>query len=186
MVQLANAVNSDHANPPVQTRRQALQRLFSSPGKSESSSGAASRGLAYPALDLVKEILDVNNRSVENTLVGSIFNSVDLVVGFSEPFLDRCVMPGIPLPDVLRLIIHVCLIYRLLPYLLKSKVLTAKTLSTIVTASTRSLFPDGYPGRPPPIPSMEEQTAMREQLESRLKELVPGMYTVATSYPDRG
>ncbi|KAG8864251.1 hypothetical protein FRB96_006072 [Tulasnella sp. 330] len=165
MVQLANSVNESSDTPlaPIRTRRQALSKLFSSSISNTDAQKPASapRGLVYPSIELVKEVLDITHDKRENIIGVSIFNTLDLIAGFGEPFLDR-----------------------LLPYLLRTKVLTATTLSTIVSAATQNLFPDsnnGYPGPPPVIPSAEEQAHLRQKLEERLKELVPGLLSTATT-----
>lgn len=43
----------------------------------------------------------------------------------------------------------------------------------IVIESKKSLFPNGYPGPPPIVPTLEEQVINREELEKRLFDLVP-------------
>lgn len=41
-------------------------------------------------------------------------------------------------------------------------------------AARRALFPEGWPGPPPPDPTPEEQAALREELVQRLLASVPG------------
>ncbi|KAG9005461.1 hypothetical protein FRB94_001546 [Tulasnella sp. JGI-2019a] len=166
LVWLANSVNEspNTSVPPIISRREALLRLFSSSSGAKKLATSTPQGLVYPSIDLVKEVLDVKHDHRQNMLAVSVFNSLELVTSFGEPFLDR-----------------------LLPYLLRTKVLTAQTLSTIVLAATRSLFPDsnnGYPGPAPPIPTPEEQARLRQELEARLKELVPALLTTPST-PER-
>ncbi|KAG9100830.1 hypothetical protein FS749_012549 [Ceratobasidium sp. UAMH 11750] len=62
---------------------------------------------------------------------------------------------------------------RLVPFIL-SRAISPSSLSQILQAGKRSLFPnDGWPGPPPVEPTTEEQLLIREQLEGRLGELCP-------------
>lgn len=54
------------------------------------------------------------------------------------------------------------------------KHMDASLVTTVVQAAEKALFPDGWPGPPPPDPSPEEQVAMREGLVRRLVAGVPG------------
>lgn len=93
MVQLANSVNdsSDTPSTPVSTRRQALLKLFSSSSPTTDAQTLASmpKGLVYPSIELVKEVLDVKPDHRENVFGVTVFNSLELIAGFGEPFLDR-------------------------------------------------------------------------------------------------
>ncbi|KAI0936114.1 hypothetical protein AcV5_004335 [Taiwanofungus camphoratus] len=62
---------------------------------------------------------------------------------------------------------------RLLPYLLYTHALSAAHLAGAVRAARRALFPEGWPGPPPPDPTPEEQAALREELVQRLLASVP-------------
>jgi hypothetical protein len=69
------------------------------------------------------------------------------------------------------LIINFILYFRLIPLML-SRAISPTSLTGIVQASKRALFPnDGWPGPAPAEPTIEEQLLLREQLEGRLSEL---------------
>ncbi|KAG8994576.1 hypothetical protein FRB90_000391 [Tulasnella sp. 427] len=155
---LANDLRSPERDLPITTRTEALKELFfSPPPRRRIESGGDQllprRGLANPSISMVKEILDLRCNPGSNPVAAAAFNSVELVTGLLEPFLDRY-----------------------LPYVLRTKVFTPRTLSSIVVAATNNLFPEsnnGYPGPPPEIPSLVEQAMLREKLEMRLKEVLP-------------
>ncbi|KAG8921021.1 hypothetical protein FRC02_000484 [Tulasnella sp. 418] len=67
---------------------------------------------------------------------------------------------------------------KLIPYIVHKHVLTPSVLSKIITESTKTLFPEsnnGYPGPPPVVPTPEEQVDLRQNVELRLKELIPSI-----------
>ena len=63
---------------------------------------------------------------------------------------------------------------RCVPYMLHAQI-TAPRITQIVVTSKKVLFPNGYPSPPPIDPTPEEQVIMREQLETRLLDLLPRM-----------
>jgi len=63
---------------------------------------------------------------------------------------------------------------RLLPLFLYTSVLTPVQITALVTATKRSLFPNGYPALPPPDPTPEEQAVLRSELVRRLAQAIPG------------
>lgn len=63
---------------------------------------------------------------------------------------------------------------RLLPYLLYNHALSPERLAGVVRSARRALFPEGWPGPPPPDPTLEEQAALRAALGRRLLTAVPG------------
>lgn len=68
------------------------------------------------------------------------------------------------------------LIYRILPYLIESRLLTPSTSLKVIELLERILFPlDGYPAPTPPDPTPEEAEEMRKELENRIDDLTPGM-----------
>ncbi|KAG9048229.1 hypothetical protein FS837_000428 [Tulasnella sp. UAMH 9824] len=157
MIHLANDLRPPERDVPITSRSEAIRELFFSssrkPDPKKSNQLLPQRGLVYPAFSLVKEVLDLRCHPRSNPVAAAAFNSIELTAGLLEPFLDRY-----------------------LPYVLKTKVLTARTLSSIVVAGTNNLFPEsnnGYPGPPPEIPSLVEQAMLREKLEMRLKEVLP-------------
>jgi hypothetical protein len=50
--------------------------------------------------------------------------------------------------------------------------ITAPRITQVVATSKKVLFPNGYPSPPPIDPTPEEQVIMREQLETRLLDLL--------------
>ncbi|KAI0082219.1 hypothetical protein K474DRAFT_844283 [Panus rudis PR-1116 ss-1] len=64
---------------------------------------------------------------------------------------------------------------RLLPYLLYTHVLCSTTLANTVRIARRSLFPEGWPAPPPLDPTPEEQAEIRQRLEKRLLDVIPGI-----------
>ena len=63
---------------------------------------------------------------------------------------------------------------RLLPYLLYNHVLSPEQIAGVVRSARRALFPEGWPGPPPPDPTVEEQAALRTTLGRRLLTATPG------------
>ncbi|KZT74811.1 hypothetical protein DAEQUDRAFT_760820 [Daedalea quercina L-15889] len=62
---------------------------------------------------------------------------------------------------------------RLLPYLLYTHALSPEWIAGVVRSARRALFPEGWPGPPPPDPTLEEQVAMRATLGGRLLATIP-------------
>jgi hypothetical protein len=62
---------------------------------------------------------------------------------------------------------------RLLSHVLQTTVLTGQLAVAIVRSAKHSLFPDGWPGLPPPEPNSEEQAAIRAALVRALAERLP-------------
>jgi hypothetical protein len=62
---------------------------------------------------------------------------------------------------------------RFIPYTLNKHV-GKPIVTTVVKAAKKALFPDGWPGPPPPEPSPDEQIAIRKELVQRLTESIPG------------
>ncbi|TFL06438.1 PXA domain-containing protein [Pterulicium gracile] len=91
-----------------------------------------------PSLVMISEIFTTEDRLAASTL---IHLSSGISAAFS-PFLNR-----------------------LLPYLLVSA-RSSQTVTGIVRAAKRTLFPNGYPAPAPPDPTPEEQAAMRARLLS--------------------
>ena len=67
---------------------------------------------------------------------------------------------------------------RALPYFLYNHALSTSRLTQIIVLSKKTLFPNGYPGPPPPDPTIEEQIILRERLETRLLTILPSEYPV--------
>ena len=65
---------------------------------------------------------------------------------------------------------------RLLIYSLHSFVLTEQRVLMVVKLSKQTLFPNGYPGPPPTVPSPEEQTLLKEELVQQLEQMTPREY----------
>ncbi|KAG8901142.1 hypothetical protein FRB99_005514 [Tulasnella sp. 403] len=151
IIHLANSINTFQSSKQIiRTRWEALTILFSTKGPR-----LQCRGTAYPTLALVREVLNLKESSQPSPMAAAVLNSLDITAAFSEPFLDR-----------------------LLPYLLWNKVFTPSTFSSIVLASTDTLFPasnNGYPGPPPDIPTETEQLLIRKKLEKRLGEIIPSV-----------
>lgn len=59
-------------------------------------------------------------------------------------------------------------------YTSRKYVLTEDTVLAAVKASKDTLFPNGYPGPAPAIPTVEEQAMMKEKVISQVLERVPG------------
>ncbi|KAG8953861.1 hypothetical protein FRC04_001491 [Tulasnella sp. 424] len=157
MVNLANDLKSPERDLPITSRSEAIKELFFSSSRKRNPTKndqlLPQCGLSYPALSMVKEILDLRCNPGSNLVAAAAFNSIELTAGLLEPFLDRY-----------------------LPYALKTKVFTPRTFSSVVVAGTNNLFPEsnnGYPGPPPETPSLVEQAMLREKLEMRLKEVLP-------------
>lgn len=60
---------------------------------------------------------------------------------------------------------------RLLIYLLQTFVMTEQRVLMVVKLSKQTLFPNGYPGPPPTIPSPEEQALLKEELLRQLEQM---------------
>jgi len=66
-------------------------------------------------------------------------------------------------------------INRTLPHFIQTRLLTPQTSLKVIDLLERILFPlDGYPAPTPPDPTPEEVIDMREKLEKRIDEMVPG------------
>jgi len=64
---------------------------------------------------------------------------------------------------------------RTLPHFIQIRLLTPQTSLKVIDLLERILFPlDGYPAPTPPDPTPEEVIDMREKLEKRIDEMVPG------------
>ena len=70
---------------------------------------------------------------------------------------------------------------RLLPYLLYNHALAPDRIAGIVRSARKALFPEGWPGPPPPDPNLEEQAAMRAALGRRLLSAIPGQSHVPST-----
>lgn len=106
----------------------------------------------------------------ERSSSSAILSTLKVGVGFGSPFLDKCVLLW---RFFAMAYLSQCLFYRLLPHFLSTKLLTPARLTNIVVLSKKILFPNGYPGPPPVVPTLEEQAALRSNLERRLMELIP-------------
>lgn len=62
---------------------------------------------------------------------------------------------------------------RLLVHTLSTSLLNPSRATSLIVLSKNILFPNGYPGPPPIIPSRAEQALLREGVERRIEELVP-------------
>ncbi|KLO13949.1 hypothetical protein SCHPADRAFT_939944 [Schizopora paradoxa] len=72
---------------------------------------------------------------------------------------------------------------RLVDYASGKYILTEDTVLVAVKASKETLFPNGYPGPSPVIPTAEEQGVMREKVISQVLERVPGWAAVMVLGP---
>ena len=71
-----------------------------------------------------------------------------------------------------------------LPRYIQSRILTSQTSLKVIDLIERILFPlDGYPAPTPPDPTPEEVVVMREKLEERLDEMIPGKFPPFTVEP---
>jgi len=71
-----------------------------------------------------------------------------------------------------------------LPHYIQSRILTSQTSLKVIDLIERILFPlDGYPAPTPPDPTPEEVVVMREKLEERLDEMIPGKFPPFTVEP---
>ena len=64
---------------------------------------------------------------------------------------------------------------RVLVHTLWTQLLNPARISSLIILSKQLLFPNGYPGPSPITPSRAEQIILREGLERRIKELIPGL-----------
>lgn len=122
--------------------------------------------LAKPSFAMLAEMLSMGNRASGSALL----SMMDVAIGFSNPFLDKYVYNSPPTrvwPSSFSLF------FRLLPHLLYTRLLTPSRITGLVKIGKNTLFPNGYPGPPPIVPSLEEQIILRRNLELRLSELVP-------------
>ncbi|KAF9507428.1 hypothetical protein BS47DRAFT_1398620 [Hydnum rufescens UP504] len=108
------------------------------------------RDLAIPLILVLGDALSMRDRATGS----AILSILEIIAGFSRPFLDEFV--------------HLSL--RNGSY---APLLTPPRLTRIVVLSKKILFPDGYPGPPPIVPTPEEQESLRLALERRLTELIP-------------
>jgi hypothetical protein len=120
--------------------------------------------MASPSLEMMAEILTMRERGATN----AILSLLQVSSGLMSPFLNRRVSI-LFLP--LTLTNNAC--HSLIPHVFYANMRPALFTKTIIQ-SKKVLFPDGYPGPPPIEPTPEEQVLMREQLEKRLFDLVPG------------
>ena len=58
--------------------------------------------------------------------------------------------------------------------MLDKHVLTEKNVLVVLRLCKQTLFPNGYPGPPRIIPSMDEQAALKAELVSEIEERLPG------------
>ena len=66
-------------------------------------------------------------------------------------------------------------INRTVPHFIQTRLLTPQISLKMIDLLERILFPlDGYPAPTPPDPTPEEVIDMREKLEKRIDEMVPG------------
>ena len=91
---------------------------------------------AEPPLVLLSEVISSHDRYASSITLAT----ASMVVSAATPFLDK-----------------------LLPYMLHNFLSPAFILN-ITRIGKRTLFPNGYPGPPPPIPSAEEQAEWRAKL----------------------
>ncbi len=114
----------------------------------------------YPVLHLLSTlftppsppVIPVSSNKFANLTPRALTHILSLIVTLLSPFLSR-----------------------LLPYLLYTNLLSPSSLAHIVRTARRALFPNGWPAPPPIDPSPEEQIEMRQELESRLLALIPGL-----------
>ncbi|PVG04749.1 hypothetical protein CPB86DRAFT_15627 [Serendipita vermifera] len=105
------------------------------------------RDLGTPSVEMLAKVLTMRRRSATT----AILVLLQLIVGFFVPFLNQ-----------------------LIPHLFYSRI-DARVFTHIIIQSKKVLFPNGFPGPPPVIPTIEEQVLIREQLERRLFDIVPPM-----------
>ena len=102
---------------------------------------------------------------------GILFDILETTLQFISGFADRCVNTLAYSADGPPYIL-LC-VGRLLIHLLQTHVMTEGRVITVVKLSKRTLFPNGYPGPPPVIPSAEEQLVIKEQLIRQIQVQVP-------------
>ena len=116
---------------------------------------------------MVAEILTMRERAATSAML----TIAKACAGFSSLFIDRY---GDVTPHALSIVLTTPLLNRFVPYMLQAQI-TAPRITQIVATSKKVLFPNGYPSPPPIDPTPEEQVIMREQLETRLLDLLPRM-----------
>jgi hypothetical protein len=117
---------------------------------------------------MVAEVLTMQQRAATNAML----TIARACAGFSSPFIDR--YNNMTLHATTNVLTWTLPDNRLVPYMLQAQ-MTAPRIAEIVATSKKVLFPNGYPSPPPIDPALEEQVIMREQLETRLLDLLPRM-----------
>ena len=125
---------------------------------------------------MVAEIMTLRERAATN----AILTIAQACAGFSSPFIDRYDNVA-PHATQRAASSHRPLPARFVPFVLQAQ-MTAPRITQIVATSKKVLFPNGYPSPPPIDPTPEEQVIMREQLETRLLDLLSRMLTDQTTH----
>ncbi|KAH8120247.1 hypothetical protein DFH11DRAFT_1559046 [Phellopilus nigrolimitatus] len=107
-------------------------------------------------LRCASEVLNIRER----VAASAVFDILEALLGVFDSFIDR-----------------------LLVYLLQTFIMTEHRVITIVKLSKQTLFPGGYPGPPPVIPTPEEQVLLKEQLVRQIEEHIPSIVSTLVLGP---
>lgn len=128
--------------------------------------GRDEKDYAAPLIDLVSTVLSMQERGSSS----AVLSMVETASGLATPFLDKYVLFSLKVDGIVLTDISI----RLLTHTLSTHLLTPVQLSSLIVLSKQILFPNGYPGPPPSVPLRAEQALLREGVERRIRELIPG------------
>ena len=130
-------------------------------------------GIADPWLQLGRAILGVDGRSGMDRSTWRkrlVWGGVEIIIAFSGSVLDRY-------DPLTRDEARADAAGRLLPHFVETRLLTPTNALRIIDLVEHILFPlEGYPGVSPPDPTPDEASEMRQLLETRLEEVIPGQF----------
>lgn len=106
------------------------------------------RNYAFNLLQCVAEVIDVRERMATTAIFDILETLLRLVSNFTDRFLV---------------------------YMLQTHVVTEQRMIHIVKLSKQTLFPNGYPGPPPDIPTPEQQAITKEQVIRQIEGKIPSV-----------
>lgn len=123
----------------------------------------------------LSEVFSLRDRSASN----AILTTIQFITRFFHSFLDRSVRS---LYDTSAPTEANRILFRLLTFVLLTSVLTEQRIFMTIKLAKSNLFPNGYPGPPPVIPTAEEQIVIREQLVCQVERRIPRTLCMCTDH----
>jgi hypothetical protein len=135
-------------------------------------------GCIQPWLSVLQSFIGYDDaRAGKPILARLLLGTTDGIALLASPLVDRYVPPTKSQQKL-------SLTSSTLPHFIQSRVLTSQTSLKVIDLIERILFPlDGYPAPTPPDPTSEEVVIMREKLEERIDEMIPGKSRPCTIDP---